>query len=541
MKPKRGHSPPKQKATSGMRLAFLKQTVESDHPLADPKAARAALEALPQRNPVAAIETLTDYLDSVREAEGLSATRVHDIIESVDQAAKAIVRRLTVEYLEADGEQRAHATRIAHVVADFWNHLARGYRMLLEMHDTGDPSARDLQPKLGVIAARGVRAFTLHLKWRLFRYSPVDPALWGCLARVFAIADQNGIADTPVVVYPGAWGESTVRREMLKSMMLAISATDTLPKMQIEIVERLCAQYSEFFTLQEHVAPGVHFQFDTHDDLAPARATGESRSKGLRFFGPGGAAPHLKKLAQDIRTSGAIPSTVNLGGAYPVPEVIEVLEHLARYWAPTPPSRKERRRASEEVVEVVHGFKDILGAVDADEFGWDFDVTKFEDWTLSNESAVGFGATVPVGRSEWVTLGELVGLKYVDEGAAWSVGVVRRISQTAGDLRSIGIELYSRGVIRVLMYALMSDGTHHPDPERSVDALLLPSSADNSLGKLTVRVAVRHGSYDPRASYGLMLYGMDYLLVPKSVVDATQDYVVVEYKLLQRSHDDEDF
>jgi hypothetical protein len=517
-------------------LGWLRSSDSAVHPLADPKAARGVLDAATSQQPVLALELLTEHLDSIRETAGLSASRLLEIVDLIDGAAKPITRHLGTEFLRPTSEARGSAARIGHVVGTFWNALATDYRMLLEMHETGDPSAVPLRPRLALIAARAIRAFNLHLHWRLLRYAPVELRLWGSLARVWAVAEQRGVSREKVIIYPGAWGESSVEREFLKVLMLAVSSTDSLPKAQIAIVERICAQFSEFFTMQTAPSTGVHFQFDTESDIAPARHAGDGGA-GMRYFGPSAASTHLEKLADDVRVAGMVPATVNLGSDYPAHDVIEVLEHLARYWSPVPPSRREARRTSEERVQVVHGFDAILAAVDADEFGWDFDDRIVEDWSAANESAAGFGMHPPAGRSKWVALGELIGVKYEEEGAAWGVGVIRRLTQTEGGQRYVGIELHSRGAMRVLLHALRADGSHHSGPDLSVNALLLPSSSDNSLGRLTVNLLLQHGSFVMRDSYGLTLYGMDYLLVPKNTIDAGDDYVIMSYLLLQRAAD----
>ncbi len=519
-------------------LSWLKSSPDADHPLADPRTAKRTLEALDALPPLQALEKLLDHLDAAREAENMSAQRVLEIVELVDASSKPHQQALTREFLTVDPENRAAGTRIAHVVGNFWDGLARAYRMLLEMYVTGDPSAQVLKPRLAIIAARALRAFNLHLKWRLLRYAPLEPVLWGAFARVYQIAERHGIATTTTVIYPGPFGESSVRREMLKAMMLAVSSTDSLPKRQIEIVERLCAQFSEFFTLQEEPAPGVYFHFDLDADRAPARASsGMAGGSGLRFFGPSAAAPHLKKLAQDVRVTGGVPPTVNLGGSYPTHDVVQVLEHLAHYWSPIPPTRKEKRRDSKEKVEAVHGLNDIIAAIDADEFGWNFDVRKLEDWVLADESSAGIGATVPTDRSDWLAVGEMVGVRYLDEGIAWGVGIVRRLNLVDRSQRQVGIELLSRGAIRVVLSRLLMDGSPDPDPKSMIDALMLPSPAENSIGRLTAKIAVRPGAFDLRDSYGLMLYGMDYLLVPKGSVEHGADFVIAEYRLLVRSSD----
>ncbi|MBI1394854.1 MAG: hypothetical protein GC151_02650 [Betaproteobacteria bacterium] len=519
-------------------LTWLKPASDAAHPMADPRSARQVLVSLPHGSPATALEILSRHLDSVREAEGLTAARAFEIIDEIDRAAKVFQKPLTREFLDAPPQNPAAATRIAHITGTYWHCLARAYRMMLEMYETGDPTAQALKPRLALIAARALRAFNLQLKWQLLRYAPLEPALWGSLARVYEVAERNGVAGADVEIYAGPWGVSTVRREMLKAMMLAVSSTDALKKPQIEVVERLCAQYSEFFELRAEPAPGVHFRFDLDADQAPARAsTRGGTGRTVRYFGPSGAASHLRELAQEIRKSGVVPIEVNLGGVYPARDVVFVLEHLAHYWSPIPPARREKRRGTEERVEVVHGFDNLIAAIDADEFGWDFDVSRLEDWHLEDESPAGFGALVPAGRSDWISPGELVGLRYLDEGVAWAVGVVRRVNLLDRTRRRVGLELLSRGGNRVVLNELLSDGSPDPSPTASVDALLLHSPADNTIGRLTVQIALKPSRFDLRDSYGLMLYGMDYLLVPKGIVESGEDYVIAEYRVLVRSSD----
>jgi hypothetical protein len=516
-------------------LSWLKSSPVTDHPMADPKAARAAIQELPAQNPWRALEVLSDHLEGLREAIGLKAPRVLEIVELIDQTAKPLQRRLSQEYLASPNRSAAQETRIAHVVGTFWLRLADAYRMLIEMHETGDPSAQQIRGQLATVAARSIRAANLCLKWRLFRYSPVPPDFWAGLGRVYQVAETRGFAAGSVTVYPGVWGESAIQREMLKPLMLSVSSTDSLSPVQVEIVERICAQFSEFFVMQKQPSTGCHFWVDLTADKAPARvAERVALSPSLRFFGPANAAYELEKLGAAIKTSGAIPSTVNLGGDYSPEVVIEALKHLQRYWAPQPPARKQSRRRSAERIEVVHGLTDVLTAVAGDPLDLDFDDQRLETWTVADESAGGFGAIAPVTRHDWLAIGALLGVKY-EEGASWGVGIVRRMHHDGQSRRHVGIEMFARGVTSVRLLPLLPDGRVYPDDDLGEDALLLPSAADNSLGKLEVTLVMRLGTFSPQKSYGMRMYSIDYLLVPKRLIEAGQDFDIADYRILQRS------
>lgn len=515
-------------------LGWLKPTATADHPLADARAAKSFVDGLAGQNASQALEALSDQLAGLRDAVGLKAQRGFEIVDLIDSAAKPFQRKLTQDFVATHAPSKAQETRTAHVMGGFWLRLADAYRLLLEMHESGDPSAQVLRPNLGTVAARALRAANLHLKWRLFRYSLVTPEFWMDVGRVYSIAESRGVASTTVVVYPGTWGESTVARELLKLLALSIASTDSLPPAQVEIAERVCAQFSEFFTLQKQAATGCHFWFDLTAAKAPARLADRlALSPSMRFFGPADAALEVEKLGAAIRQNDAVPTNMNLGGNYPIETVLATLRHLARYWAPQPPARKETRAVSHERIEIVHGLADVLVAVDGDVEDLEYDDGRLQIWDVTNESARGFGAVAPPGRADWLEIGALLGVKYED-GAAWGVGLVRRISLDNQGSRYVGIELLARGVTTVRLLPLLADGRVHPNDDLGTDALLLPSGADHSLGKLEITLLLKLGLHQPDRSFGMRMYSSNYLLLPKRVVEAGQDFDIVEFKVVQR-------
>jgi hypothetical protein len=166
-------------------------------------------------------------------------------------------------------------------------------------------------------------------------------------------------------------------------------------------------------------------------------------SPGLRFFGPGSAALELEKLIATVRADGAVPSQINLGGTFDTEVVLETLRHLARYWAPNPPSRNEERRASVSRMSVVHDFDEIVSTVSGETVNLSFD-SSVELWTVENESENGYGALMPQARSDWLHVGTLLGVK-LEDGASWGVGIVRRMSAFDHKQRYVGIQVLTKG------------------------------------------------------------------------------------------------
>jgi len=74
-----------------------------------------------------------------------------------------------------------------------------------------------LKGQMPVVAARALRALTLQLKLQLLRYGPVEPRVWKQMGRICAYAEEKAVSTVSIIVYPGAFGESTVQREFLRT------------------------------------------------------------------------------------------------------------------------------------------------------------------------------------------------------------------------------------------------------------------------------------------------------------------------------------
>src|SRR4029434_6446536 len=135
-------------------------------------------------------------------------------------------------------QQKFQENKLWNALSGFWKALGDGYILCIETHGSGAGGAAAVRKMLPVIVARALRVLTLQLKWVLLRYGPVEPRLWGQLGRLYQLAEERGFANVTVVVYTGADGESPVKNEFLKAVILAASSTDGLPPMRQQITER---------------------------------------------------------------------------------------------------------------------------------------------------------------------------------------------------------------------------------------------------------------------------------------------------------------
>jgi hypothetical protein len=502
---------------------------KSEHPLADAAAAREFIAELPPLDPYKSLEELCYWLDTLGSAGDLKLPRILEIVDLVDQAAKNHQRKLSQDYLTGSARlQKFQEIRIWNSVFAFWKQLADSYQMCLTRFQAGAGGWNSMKGQMPMVVARALRALTLQLKWQLLRYGPVEPRIWAQMGRLYAYAEERGFATTPVVVYPGKFGESTVQREFLKGVMLNISSTDSLLPAKLEIAERIVAQFSEFFVMNRQPAKGCHYFFDLDEDKVPARVMSRLKmTPGLRFFGPGSAAQELEKLIALVRADGAVPTTINLGGTFDPEVILETLRHLARYWAPAPPARSEERRHSVSRMSVVHDFDEIVSTVSGETQDLSFDST-VEIWTVENESEGGYGALMPQAKSDWLRVGTLLGVK-LEDSASWGVGIVRRMSAYDHKQRYVGIQVLTKGATVVKLAAISAVDTEMES------ALLLPSNANDTNGADEMNLLLRPGAFSLQKSMEMRAYERSYLLLPRKLMEGGHDFDMARFRVMRRA------
>jgi len=505
---------------------------KSDHPMAEEKSAKEFLAELPAGDSFKLLEELSFWLDRTRGSEELKPQRVFEIVDQLDAAGKSDQRKLAQEYLSGGNRRsRFQEQRIWSTQIEFWRQLGAAYEFCLDKAQPGVSGAGALKPHIPTITCRAIRALALELKWLLLRYGPIDPTLWGRLGALYARAEQGGFAPKPGIVYPGPGGESTVQREYLKALMLSMSALDCLLPRQLEVAERIVAQFAEYFVLQSQLGKGCHYHVDLAVARAPARLLAKvGAAPSVRYFGPGTASDVAQKIIATIASTGAYPSDLNLGGNYESSLVTEVLEHLARYWAPIPPTRADERRRSISRIHVVHDFDQILAILAGGSTNLSLQ-DNIETWTVENESEGGYGAVIAQSKGDWLKVGTLLGIKRED-GTIWGVGIVRRLTSASGQQPYVGIQTLAKGGARVKLFpASGKNATTAP----GTDAVLLPSSKTESAGTGELSLLMRLGTFSPGQSMQMRAYEREYLLVPKELLEGGEDFDMATFRVMQRA------
>jgi hypothetical protein len=489
-----------------------------DHPMTDAKDARRILEELPAQDAVKALEELAHWHESLSLAEGFRPEQRIELVLLVDDAGQPRARKLTRDYLSQALGSRFHENRLWTALHEYWRQAALALARGVDLFVQGAKGAESARPALPLLLARALRAAAQQIKWMHVRYGPYDYAVWGVLNRVYAYAESRGLAQSTVTLYPGLPAQTTPWLEFVRAAMFSASAPEGLLPVEIDLAERIVGELAGRFAMAEAPAAGLPYWTDLAKAMAPQRAMhAPPPGPGLRCMGAGGALAEVKQLAERIRATDAVPAGLNLVPGDSAEEVLEVLEHLALYWAPQAPERKHQRHRVSSRLTVANGLRGVIDILS------NTSASSAESWVIENVSAGGFGAMVLQVKGDWLRVGALVAIQ-PEGGNNWVVGMVRRVSRTSGQQARVGIQTLSRAPA-VSQFAV--SGTRN----LAEQGVLLRG---NDPGSGDVQIALRPGVFAPGQNLEATRAGRQHIYMPTGFGERGQDYEIGRFRELVR-------
>lgn len=488
----------------------------SDHPLADMKEARRVVAELPGADPAKALHEIADWIASVRGEETFRAEHRAALVQLFDEAAQAPMRKLAREYLSSDRLSKQREHHLWTTIFNYCRQSASAFVSTLESYVGGQKGTEALKSFAPVFAVRGLRAVAAQLKWLHVRYGPLDESLWAMANRVYAIADAKGLTRQRVAPYPAVPGESTPEHEYLRTVMFEACSPHSLLPLEIELAERLIAQFSPLFSMTPQQEAESAYWIDIARPEAPSRIQRPpaQASIGLRYFSGGQAFVEIERLAQSIRATREIPADLNLGGAYPSDVVLHVLDHLQMHWSSRLPERRHQRHRVKSRLTVAYGFDGALDALDP-ETSLTFDGSNRESWIVENVSAGGFGALIPQVKGDWLRIGGLVALQ-PEGGDNWLLGIIRRLSRPTLHQAQVGIQTLARSARPVDMKVQIGDALSI-DSERGMIVAGQP-------GDTEIQLLVRHGVHESGQRFVIEGAGSRTVLLPVAPAERGADF-----------------
>ncbi len=473
------------------------------------------------------VQLLAEYgtrLDAVHSQSDLRLALQIEMVDQTDRGARELLEDLEARYFVGGGKtESAEPSRVWGPISLYCAQLEAAYLHLARQFQTYSQGSAEVGDKIPMVVARAMRATSMRLKWQLMRYLPVEKDIWQTLSQLWAFVEDKGMEQARVVVYED---KSTLPREFLKPMMLAVSAADSLPALEVDIAYRVIGHLSDRFELQRHPAKACNFFVDIDRWMAPERYTPVSVVRsGARFFGAGRVMRQITELVTRLAGGDIVPRDMNLEGISDMGAIIHVLEHLGRQWWGRRPERRAERRRSLLQIGVVHGFDEIMTHLSSDEIVEQMRPPA-QTWSVENESDDGYGAVLPMGHGEWLHIGRILAVKPSDT-RIWAVGIVRRLAAQEGGQRNVGIELLARGARLVTLH-------QRTDAQQTWKALLLPSHSGGNASLGEVSLLLPAGSFLPDSSLEMEVYSTSYILEPRILLDHGNEFEMARYRIVQR-------
>ncbi len=498
-----------------------------DHPLADPEAAREIIHALRGGDAIARLDEIVGHLESLLHVEGFRLTRLYEVVDLLDQAAKPHQRRVNADYIGASRLTHHQENRLWTSAADFWRALAQAYLRCLDIFRSDPKESCTFDATMPVCCARVLRALGAELKWRSVRYGPLPQHLWASAASAFVLAETGGAALHPIRAYEVSRGDTTVQEEYLRLLVMGVASPDVLHPAQIELAERVIGWFSRSLVLgPEPGSESTHY-VDLATGLRPARlmkSTAPSASH--RYFGIANARSEIVSLLRVVKERELIPESVRLGELHSIPLVINTLEHLVRHLGVRPPARSHERSTGAVRLMVAHGYRAVRDTIQRHERREPPRPIDIETWVATDSSPAGYGATIRYMRGDWVKLGALVGVRQPEE-RYWGIGVVRRINRENDTDHHVGLQLLAQAALPVELVPLRGPQTQQVEAEPPQGLLLSGRPDENG----EIAVALEAGAFSSSSRFVVQINDKPYLLVALQLVEAGDDFDFARFKV----------
>jgi len=553
-----------------------------DHPLFDVKEAKRRLAELPKDNAFKALEEITSWLDSVKDAPGFRPDVRSEIIMLLDEAGQPLYAWLLHLYLGAPHLQDFSGKHMWQGLHRFMKTLAEAYSGYIHKHRRAGKKSLDRNKRMPVICVRLLRSVAEQMKLQMMHYSDIEQSVWERLGRCYQFAEANQFTESMVFAYPkqeqSAYAprielaESLVfayqkqvihispQRELLRALMLYESSPSTLAPDQIELSFRIVGRMVSFFDFKNAPDPECAFFFDLAKPNAPRRMDENIQpTPTMRFFGAYKAVPKIAHIIAQ-HEQGLTQQEQRFGSEFTPAGKLTVLRHMKLYLGEDQPRRHQERRGINTAIDVVHSFQtisrlvalmDIDNAVNISEedaaalkersdinLAADNDEVDYstEKWTVSDASVDGIGGIIPNHGGDWVKIGDLCGLK-TENNTTWWVGVIRRLHTDPKDEVHVGIEILAKNPLSVWLRTLGKGTEKVSNWETSsgsfeydyLPAILLPD-ASNSYANATI--LMESGSYVAETIYQVMLGEKSRDIKLADLLAEGEDYEQISFRWL---------
>lgn len=487
--------------------------------MADIKSAQALLDELPANDACRALMELTELVGLLMEHAEFKTDHQFNVLTLFDKTAHLYERKLVREYFAPLELTKFQENRLWSALEHWSRELAAAYFKLFVDFCNAKKGSSVIREQVPLLVARAVRAMKAQVKFVSAHYGEVDKTIWANLTQLYRHAEQLRYLDTPVSLYPGVAGNTTVKHEVGHLLMWYDSGPRALTPLLMHVTERLVSQYRSTINIRSQLAQHSRISFDLNRPGEPMRINLDNTTHPyVRFIDMPEMGTRLEDLMKVLRKN-IVPDDLHLGGNYSAEVVSEAVQYLLNYLAVHPVRRSVRRMANVNLT-VVSGFDRVVERTGALRGPDEPSVC----WVTDEISVGGFSTTMPVKGSEGIGIGSLLGIQ--PEGVPhWGAAVVRRLLRKDETHMCVGAEILDNRVAGVVLNYTSVAGEAI---ESGQPALWLYSRQNESSGE--AQLLMKADTFSPGRSLKVMLDGKEYLLIPIALQERGLGYDLAKYR-----------
>lgn len=476
------------------RFARMMRLRNPDDPLSSVQATTRWAQNLPVGD---ALKAQSEILIEVKRFNDENAPHSRErllILMLLDEKGQHTQAILSRQYLRNPRMSRTVESQLWHAIYHLNWEILRAYHSYL-IEYARNPAKSRLKAMMPIVTLRALRGFRRVIKWRTIRYLHPGSKTWARLHQLYQLAETQGFHKTRLLAYPDDPQESSCEGEYLHTLMLEQANSGSLYPRQIDLIDTWISGWLDMLKLEKILDPERHvLTVDMTKDRGAKRVRNNSPDLSTRYWSTQELLERLRGMQAELH-AGTAPARLGLSEYVRVSESLELLDHLARQWAPL--SAREQRRSPrkpvKKIVEIVHGLPAVIARITEErkssetaatpksQLGFDeheeLNVYGFvtnrtlnrgpygetprermadiERWVMEDESELGFGATIEARDKDWLRIGALVGLR-ADKSTGWSLGIIRRLSRLNEAESSVGIEILPGKPQDILLYGLQA-------------------------------------------------------------------------------------
>jgi hypothetical protein len=500
---------------------------KSDHFLADVRSVQELLENLPKNDAHRSLMELAELIESVTENTEFKLDHQFAVLRMIDDASQPFARKLAREYFTPFEISKFQENRLWLVLGNYYRHIANAYYLAFNRFCNADKGSNNIKSNIPLLTARAVYAIICQLKYICSRYGQIDNAIWVNLCQLYKHAEQLQYLDTPVKLYPGMTGNTSVKCQVASLLVWYDSGLSALSPLYIHLTERIVSQYCSTLDIHAEISNNCRLSFDLGRPGEPTRINmGATTHLAMRFVSMPTMQARMEQLMKTLQKN-IVPDDINLGGTYEAEVVRDAVQHLLTYLI-APPVRRNARRMANVTLNVVNGFDKIIGHSKGE---LQDGMQDLAHWVTEEISVGGFSSVLPSG-SDSIGIGSLLGIQ--PEGMShWGVAVVRRLLTDDVNQLHAGAEILANQVECV---QLNRDGNELGDGQTA----LWLYAKQGVLPDGTQQLLMKADTFSTSRSLKIQLDGKNYLLIPTGLQEKGLDYDLAKFKVIEQEADTEE-